>query len=533
MSNSNYLVLCTMRDEGPYILEWLAYYRAIGATDFLIYTNDCRDGTDLLLDRLAQSGEVTHVRNKVLKRGPQKSAYKAAMQHPDYLDAEWVVVCDVDEFFNIKVGDGHLDDLVAAYPDADAIPVCWRMFSNGGRDGFIDGFTTEALLDAEPDTAEPGAVGRFVKSIFRPRPEIIRVGFHNPVYMDEFEPHVKWGSTWFQNGSATNPRRPTSDFGYEIAQVNHYAVRSIDPFMVKRDRGDGDARQGRLELEYWERWCRGGTEDRSIQRLVPKMREEYARLTADPVVRHLHEGALEWHKMRFKELMQMKDYKALRHDIVSRSMPGVAAGTATQSNPAAEALALKAPKRHQNRLRMLEELPKGGKCAEIGVWNGAFSASILDVTQPSELTLIDPWELLAAQSDEERTHKRHADALYMREMFDNVSDRYGALGNVNIRKGFSAEVMESFPNAYFDWVYIDGNHQYDFVKQDIEIAFRKVRPGGIIAGDDFFWKRDDRMHVREAVLDAMRAHGMTNRPTRIGQQYMITVPSIGGEQKND
>ena len=73
---------------------------------------------------------------------------------------------------------------------------------------------------------------------------------------------------------------------------------------------------------------------------------------------------------------------------------------------------------------------------------------------------------------------------------------------------------------------------YEFVRQDVEVAFRKVRPGGVIAGDDFFWKRDGKMHVKEAVLDAMRAQGLNHRPERIGQQYMITVPDLieGGAQ---
>ena len=52
------LVISTMKDEAPYVTEWLAFHRAIGFTDFLIYTNDCGDGTDLLLDRLQHLGLV-------------------------------------------------------------------------------------------------------------------------------------------------------------------------------------------------------------------------------------------------------------------------------------------------------------------------------------------------------------------------------------------------------------------------------------------------------------------------------------------
>ncbi|MBL4556550.1 MAG: glycosyltransferase family 2 protein [Rhodobacteraceae bacterium] len=52
-----------MRDEGPYVLEWLAWHKAIGVTDFVVFTNDCTDGTDALLDRLDAAGEVMHLPN--------------------------------------------------------------------------------------------------------------------------------------------------------------------------------------------------------------------------------------------------------------------------------------------------------------------------------------------------------------------------------------------------------------------------------------------------------------------------------------
>lgn len=109
-------------------------------------------------------------------------------------------------------------------------------------------------------------------------------------------------------------------------------------------------------------------------------------------------------------------------------------------------------------------------------------------------------------------------------MFENVSKNYAHLPNISIRKGFSADVLASFPDDYFDWLYIDGNHLYEFVRKDIEISFKKVRPGGIIAGDDYFWQKDGRAHVKEAVLDAMKDQGIIGRPSRIGQQFMITVP---------
>ena len=53
-------VLC-VRNEGAFLLEWLAHHRAAGVTDFLVFSNDCDDGTDAMLDRLAGLGWLTHL----------------------------------------------------------------------------------------------------------------------------------------------------------------------------------------------------------------------------------------------------------------------------------------------------------------------------------------------------------------------------------------------------------------------------------------------------------------------------------------
>ena len=519
MADYKTLLLSTMRDEGPYLLEWLAYHRAIGFTDFLIYTNDCRDGTDLLLDRLAQNGEVFHERNKVLKRGPQKSAYKAAMKHPAYLSADWVLASDADEFLNIHLESGHIGELIKRFSKADVIPICWRLFSHNGHEGFINGFSVEALTSAEPETIKSSDVGRFVKSLFKPRPEIVRIGSHAPVYTDEFEPRAVWGAEWYEADPKANPRRPCTKCVYKIAQMNHYAVRSVDSFLLKRDRGDVNYMKNRLELQYWERWCRGGTEDLTIQRHLPAVRAEFDRLIADPVIKALHDVATTVHLQRLEVITARPDVQKLKYEILERENMTPALSKRTIINPHTEGLATKAPGRHKNRLKMLTQLPKGGRCAEIGVWNGGFSGCILEVTHPSKLVLVDPWELLADQDSEEWTHNRHKDRAFMRKMYDHVSSYYGHMPNVEIRKGFSADVLATYPDNYFDWVYIDGNHQYEFVRSDMEMSFQKVRAGGIIAGDDFFWKKDDRMHVKEAVIDEMRAQGMTNLSFRLRSAF--------------
>ena len=511
-----FLFISTMKNEGPYILEWLAYHKAIGFTDFLVYTNDCTDGSDLMLDRLAASGHLVHERNDVLRRGPHKSALKYALAHPLYAQADWVFVGDADEFLNVRTGNGHITDLTAAFEDADAIPVAWRMFSGNGEVGIEDGLLAR-LTEAEPEEPDPGN-GRFVKTLFRKRQDVARLGLHGPVYEEGAQ--VNWRARWLDKDPDADPLRPVKNFGYELAQINHYAVRSVDAFLAKRDRGRANHVNETLGLSYWQRWALGGSEDRSIQRHGAAVAAGVRDFARDPIVGALHKASLEWHRARVAELVKDPQVSALRDQIMA--LPGV---NRAQKEPGPQAaLAVKAPGRHANRLKMLEKMPKNGIAAEVGVWNGGFSAAILDVTEPKELVLIDPWDLLADQKQETWTHQKHEDALAMGAMYTSVMDRYQSHRSVSVRKGFSAEVLASFPDNYFDWVYIDGNHLYDFVRRDVEISFDKVRPGGCIAGDDFFWKRDGRMHVREAVFDVLREKGLSGSHQRMGQQFMIWLP---------
>lgn len=520
------LIVSTMKNEAPFLLEWIAYHQAIGFDYFLIFTNDCTDGTDFMLDRLTELGVVKHRRNKVLRRGPHKSALKYAFADPLMAEADWVYVTDVDEFLNIQVDDGTVDDLIATYPDADAIPITWRMFSSDDKIEFPTDLTLEDSTDAEP--ADPRAPKdlRFVKTMFRPDKRIAKLGLHAPHYKEEHRDAINWGSRHMEANAAGEPRRPANIFGYDVAQVNHYAVRSVDAYLLKRDRGRANHVSQTLDDGYWVRWNLGGARDTSAHRHLEETRSNLADLREDPELSFLENAGLAINKLRLTELKEDPGYAALREKLIPvLSNPKESDDADSMVRDANVGMKRKSPRRHENRQSMLELMPKGGRCAEIGVWQGGFSVEILSLTQPKELVLIDPWGLIADSAREDWTHGKHEDRDEMDEMFNAVVTEFAGRDNVTIRKGFSADVLASFPDGYFDWVYIDGNHLYDFVKTDIEISYRKVRDGGIIAGDDFHWIRDGRRHVKEAVMDALTGLDLTpeDHLTRKGQQFMIRV----------
>jgi hypothetical protein len=113
-----------------------------------------------------------------------------------------------------------------------------------------------------------------------------------------------------------------------------------------------------------------------------------------------------------------------------------------------------------NRYVLLSHLPKHGRVAEIGTLKGDYAREILQVCDPTELHLID---------------------IDFRSLAKDVSSNEV----VSLHQGFSHKALESFPDDYFDWIYIDGDHTYEGVKRDISVAMKKVKSGGYLVFNDF------------------------------------------------
>ena len=97
----------TQKNEGAFLLEWIAYHKIIGFTDIVILSNDCEDGSDEMLDHLSKSGEIIHLRNDgpYDDRGIQFAALKLADRQKAVKEADWIMHLDIDEFLNIHVGE--------------------------------------------------------------------------------------------------------------------------------------------------------------------------------------------------------------------------------------------------------------------------------------------------------------------------------------------------------------------------------------------------------------------------------------------
>ncbi|MDT8856106.1 glycosyltransferase family 2 protein [Paracoccaceae bacterium Fryx2] len=320
-------IVTTMKNEGPFILEWLAYHRMIGVQDFLIYTNDCTDGTDTMLDLLQRKGLVQHRENpfRTTDLKPQHAALQAAEAEPVMQNCGWGICMDVDEFINIRIGDGTLPALYDAMGEANMISLTWRLFGNAEVQAYRDRFLLDQFARCAPEVIRKPHQAWGFKTLFRNIDIYKKLGVHRPKGL---RPDL-WNQVRWLNGSGKpmptemfrNGWRSTLEtYGYDWVQLNHYAVRSAESFLVKRDRGRVNHVDRDQGLNYWFRMNHNVGLDRSIQRMIPRMKVEYDRLLADPEIAAAHGFSVACHRAKISELRGMDHHRRFYDELTGDRM---------------------------------------------------------------------------------------------------------------------------------------------------------------------------------------------------------------------
>lgn len=311
-----------MKNEAPFILEWVAHQKALGFDHIWVATNDCADPTVEILRRLQALGHVRqHNTRKWPAGGIQRSALRQALWYPEVTGAEAIFVCDADEFLVVKTGDGSIRHLAeTAGEDWEVVSVAWRVFGPAGQQLYRDRRITRQFTLAERDPAGAPARGVYGKSLFRHLDRIRRIGIHGP------EAHPELGRDLVRRFAGGLPYRQMGHAiqiapDYSVAQVNHYALRSFESFLVKRDRGRVNHSEKPMEADYWHRFDHAEVRCDAIRRYDPAVSRWLARFHADAELHRLHVAAVAWHRAKIAELMALPGTRALAAELGFAAVP--------------------------------------------------------------------------------------------------------------------------------------------------------------------------------------------------------------------
>nr|WP_314490255.1 glycosyltransferase family 2 protein [uncultured Pseudomonas sp.] len=228
--------LCAIfKNEGPYILEWLAFHKAIGIDEFFIADNISTDGSSELLKNLDKLGLI-----KLLtfptpdNEAPQLPAYRKLMQMYGHL-VDWMAFIDADEFLIAEGGSikKALADVVLNNSRAGAIAVNWASYGSGGKKEYEPDLVIERFkLRAKKDFG----VNRHYKSIVNAK---AYAGTHENPHLFRIKSEFEYISADGKplEGDTQGIKGLSENVCWENIRLNHYIIKSYGEFLFKKNRG--------------------------------------------------------------------------------------------------------------------------------------------------------------------------------------------------------------------------------------------------------------------------------------------------------
>lgn len=254
------LSLCAiMKDEAPYLIEWLEFHKIVGVERFYLYNNNSTDNTVDIVQSYVQSGEVV-LHDWPFSPKQQASAYEHCLESYRQ-ESEWITFLDLDEFL-FPTEKENLIEVLEEFDLVPAVGVNTLIFGSSGHETRPEGLQIENFTQRSQDDFESN---RYIKSIVRPA-QILRSNcphFFVPINDDLF--------------TVTENKEPlvssiSERLSVQKLRVNHYYTRSKQEMKQKVMRGDAFF-PWRKALSVLEAWDRNEVEDLTIQRFVPKLRE--------------------------------------------------------------------------------------------------------------------------------------------------------------------------------------------------------------------------------------------------------------------
>lgn len=235
------VVVTSLRNEAPYLFEWVAWNLYIGFDKIVAFTNNNTDNTIEVLEYLQEKGVVEFKELFPTKdEKPQMKAFKEGLNWCKKNKPKWISCLDPDEFIVLKK-DKNIKEFVNRFPNADAIAINWKVFGSSGIKFKGLGLTPERFLKHAP---KDYIQHKQFKSIFKFSDKISRF-HHRVIYPKDISDEITY---IFSNGELFSKDEKKTGFNqfksehkvnFDNAQINHYTIRSYEELDSKMFRGNG------------------------------------------------------------------------------------------------------------------------------------------------------------------------------------------------------------------------------------------------------------------------------------------------------
>jgi hypothetical protein len=215
-------LVCVAKNEENYIQEWIKYHLKLGFDDIIIYQNDW----DYVINQ-------PNVITKQTNGGRiQVSTYNDCIKENIGV-YDWLAFFDCDEFLVLKKHD-NIKLFLHDYYEYDAIGINWVLFG----DNNLCGIHNENYSVLERFTSRQLSVNYHIKTILKPSTIYQMSSPHNP--------NLTWVDTSFNINTGPHNKNPVDD----VAQLNHYFVKTKEEFINKIKRGRADTGEYRNIDEF-------------------------------------------------------------------------------------------------------------------------------------------------------------------------------------------------------------------------------------------------------------------------------------------
>jgi hypothetical protein len=276
------LLAATVKNEGPFLLEWVAWHGLLGFDDIVIAQNDSFDLTTEILGCLDEIGAIHFLENSDpgTAKAPgyhQGRAYRRITALPVYAEADWAISLDADEFLAVTIGRGRVADLIERLGnDVDQIHIHWNQIGSGGFSTYEDDLVTSRFREAH---LESHVIRTAIscKTLFRTS-AFETIGVHRPL------PQVLDAA---RAVTASGVRLESSEMKYwgskdpgggKYAKILHYQIRDAESYVLSKLRGRPSPGPASATFGYW---AQADCHDRKIDLLSPQRQQIEAEIKAE------------------------------------------------------------------------------------------------------------------------------------------------------------------------------------------------------------------------------------------------------------